>query len=124
MDSVTDSMNVHLGELREMVRARERPGMLQSMGSQRVGHNLALNSDSSKVAVAVPGQTCGQGLAIEVLLGTGIRRIPSPFSAYKEARTGVQRQYLTRPESRCWGTEGGQPLGSADAPVACCVKLC
>ena len=40
LDSITDAMNRNLGKLREMVRDRET-GVLQSMGSQRVGHNGA-----------------------------------------------------------------------------------
>ena len=36
LDGITDSMNVSLSELQELVM---RPGMLQFMGSQRVGHN-------------------------------------------------------------------------------------
>ena len=39
LDSIADSMDMNLGELREMVRNRE--AWLQSMGSQRVGHDLA-----------------------------------------------------------------------------------
>ena len=35
LDCITDSMDMSLGKLWEMVR----PGMLQSMGSQRVGHD-------------------------------------------------------------------------------------
>ena len=38
LDGITDSMDVSLSELRELVRG-ERPGVLQFMGSQRVGHN-------------------------------------------------------------------------------------
>ena len=41
LDSITDSMDVNLGKLQEMVRDG-KPGMLQSMGSQRVRHNLAI----------------------------------------------------------------------------------
>ena len=37
LDGITDSMDVSLSELRELVRG-ERPGVLQFMGSQRVGH--------------------------------------------------------------------------------------
>ena len=36
LDSITDSMDMSLSKLQEMVRIG-KPGMLQSMGSQRVG---------------------------------------------------------------------------------------
>ena len=36
LDGITDSMDMSLSKLREML---EEPGVLQSMGSQRVGHN-------------------------------------------------------------------------------------
>ena len=38
LDSITNSMDMNLGELRELVMDR-RPGVLQFMGSQRVGHD-------------------------------------------------------------------------------------
>ena len=38
LDGITDSMDLSLSELRELVRDR-RPGMLRFMGSQRVGHD-------------------------------------------------------------------------------------
>ena len=40
LDSITDSMDMNLSELWEVVRDRE-VWVLPSMGSQRVGHNLA-----------------------------------------------------------------------------------
>ena len=40
LDGITDAMNMNLGKLQEMVR-EGRPGMLQSMGSQRVRHDWA-----------------------------------------------------------------------------------
>ena len=38
LDGITDSMDVGLGELQELVMTG-RPGVLQFMGSQRVRHN-------------------------------------------------------------------------------------
>ena len=39
LDGITDSMNMGLSKLRELVTWTERPGMLPFMGSQRVGHD-------------------------------------------------------------------------------------
>ena len=39
-DSITDSMDMSLSKVWEMVKDR-KPGVLQSMGSQRAGHDLA-----------------------------------------------------------------------------------
>ena len=38
LDPITDSMDMSLSKLWEVVKDR-KPGVLQSMGSQRVGHN-------------------------------------------------------------------------------------
>ena len=38
LDCIIDSMHMSLGKLRELVM-EGKPGMLQSMGLQRVGHN-------------------------------------------------------------------------------------
>ena len=40
LDGITDSMDVSLSKLRQMGRTG-KPGVLQSMGSQRVANNLA-----------------------------------------------------------------------------------
>ena len=41
LDDITDSMDVSLSKLCEIVKDRETRQVLQSMGSQRVKHNLA-----------------------------------------------------------------------------------
>ena len=38
LSDITDALDMNLGKLQEIVRT-ERPGMLQSMESQRVGHD-------------------------------------------------------------------------------------
>ena len=40
LDGIIDTMNMNLGKLQEMV-SEGRPGMLQSMGLQRVTHDWA-----------------------------------------------------------------------------------
>ena len=39
LDGITDSMDMNLSELRELVMDRDSSGVLRFMGSQRVGHN-------------------------------------------------------------------------------------
>jgi len=47
LHSVTDSVNTNLSKLWEIV-ITEEPGELQSMGLQRVGHNLTTDSNNNK----------------------------------------------------------------------------
>ena len=44
LDGITDSRDISVSKLQEIVRT-EKPGMLQSMRSQRVGHNLAIEQE-------------------------------------------------------------------------------
>ena len=43
-----DSIDLTLGKLWEMGK-NKKPGMLQSMGSQRVGHDLVMNNINNSV---------------------------------------------------------------------------
>ena len=47
LDSIIDSKDVNLSELQEIVEAEE-PDMLQSMGSQRVGYDLAAEQQQGR----------------------------------------------------------------------------
>ena len=49
LDGITDAMDTNLGKLRETVGAG-RPGVLQSTGSQRVGHDWATNNSNNLCA--------------------------------------------------------------------------
>ena len=50
LDGITDAMDMNLGKLQEMVRGGiGRPGVLQSMGSQRVGHNRVTEQHNNTV---------------------------------------------------------------------------
>ena len=45
---ITNSMDMNLGLLWEMVRETGKPGVMQSMGSGRVRHNLATEQQQHK----------------------------------------------------------------------------
>ena len=46
LDGITDAMNTNFGKLQEMA-SEGRPGMLQSMGSQRVRHDWVTEQQQS-----------------------------------------------------------------------------
>ena len=50
LDGITNANDMNLGKFQAMLRTG-RPGVLQSMGSQRVGHNWATEQQQSKVAI-------------------------------------------------------------------------
>ena len=54
LDGITDSMDVSLSKLSEIVKDGE-PGMLQSMGSQRVRHDLVTEQQKVKWLLDIPG---------------------------------------------------------------------
>ena len=47
MDGILDSIDMSVNKLWEIVKDR-KPGVLQSMASQRVGHNLATEQNQSQ----------------------------------------------------------------------------
>ena len=51
-DGITDSMDMNLGKLWETVR-NGRPGLLQSVGSRRVGHDLATEQQKQHIISVV-----------------------------------------------------------------------
>ena len=52
LDGITDSVHMNLDELQEMVKDR-RPGMLQSMASQRVGHDLVTEQQQQYIYINI-----------------------------------------------------------------------
>ena len=59
LDGITESMDMSLSKLREMVKGTGKPGVLQSMGSPRVGHDKAIEQlESEFVEGAVSWSLC------------------------------------------------------------------
>ena len=57
LDSITDWMDINLGELWEMVRD-SKPGVLQSIGSQGVKHNLATEKQEGHTTAGRSEPSC------------------------------------------------------------------
>ena len=49
LDGIIDSMDMSLSKLQEIVKIVKTPGMLQSMGSQRVEHDWVAEQQQQKV---------------------------------------------------------------------------
>ena len=56
MDDITDSMDMNLSKLRDIVKDREAR-MLRTMGSQRVGHDLVTDQQHLGVQVMMRMKT-------------------------------------------------------------------
>ena len=52
LDSITDSMDMNLSKLQEIVKDREVHAALH--GSQRVGHHLVTEQQNTSLTMAVP----------------------------------------------------------------------
>ena len=50
LDSVTDSVDMNLSELQEMMKTGE-PGMLQSMRLQRIRHDLVTEQQQTHISL-------------------------------------------------------------------------
>ena len=63
LDSITDSMDMSSSKLWEIVKYRD-PGVLQSMGSQRVGHNLATEQAVTQAVIILKTLSGTAGLVL------------------------------------------------------------
>ena len=64
LDGITDSMDMNLGNLQEVVRAG-KPSILQSVGLQRVRHDLATEQQSFQLLCSpLPHHPCESGSSI------------------------------------------------------------
>ena len=64
LDAITDSMDVSLSKLQELVKDR-KPDMLQSMGLQRVRHDCAVEQEEMVKNLPVMQETWFQSLGQE-----------------------------------------------------------
>ena len=69
MDAIADSMDVSLSKLQEMVRTG-KPGVLQSMGSQSIRHDLA--TEQQRHIIFISSETVARQLYIWFIKVAGL----------------------------------------------------
>ena len=97
--SITDSMDMNLSNLRETVKDGE-PGLLQSMGSQRVGHDLATEHHQQQDAIDHTNYFCFcQTLSLNLIQSLELASVWKNFKLGIEEHSHItHREAMTSPE--------------------------